>query len=226
MPNGEFRFEQQRRALIGDAVAVGVAQQRDAIGARHRGPRALHRLLHEEALDALAVLGPLGRRGFGDQHVAVRQHVQPARMIEPVGERDDLRCPGRDRAARRCASRSRVRCLRRESAISRAPASSGSGPMPCSTCSLASLPQARAGRAQRRAPATFYDSCAWLATLFRPLPHSVCQRAPLTGQETIVLRARSAARATRPTACYRLHSRDGEVTGEAQVTVSVTPRDA
>ena len=31
--------------------------------------------------------GRFGRIGFGDQHVAVRQHVQPARMVEAGGER-------------------------------------------------------------------------------------------------------------------------------------------
>ena len=34
-----------------------------------------------------AVLGPRRRIGFGDEHVAVGQHVEPARMIEAGGER-------------------------------------------------------------------------------------------------------------------------------------------
>ncbi len=78
---------QQHAARLGDAVAVGVAQQGDAVGARHAGAGARHHLLHDPALDALAVLG-LGRGvGLGDEHVAVGQHEQPARMVEAGGER-------------------------------------------------------------------------------------------------------------------------------------------
>jgi hypothetical protein len=44
---------------------------------------------HHPTLDPIAVLG-LGRRvGLGDQHVTVRQRVEPARMVEALGEQGD-----------------------------------------------------------------------------------------------------------------------------------------
>ena len=82
------------RLHLGDAVAVGVAQQRDAIRARHRAAGLLLVPLEEPALDALAVLGPRRRVGLGDEHVAVRQHVEPARMIEAARECGDGRAAG------------------------------------------------------------------------------------------------------------------------------------
>ena len=74
------------RTEICDPVAIGVTQKRDAVGAGHAGAGALHHQPHDPALDALGVLG-LGRCvGFGDQHVAVGQHMQPAWMIEVAPE--------------------------------------------------------------------------------------------------------------------------------------------
>ena len=45
-----------------------------------------------QALDALGPLvGRLGGRiGFGDEHVAIGQHVNPARMVQPARQRSDL----------------------------------------------------------------------------------------------------------------------------------------
>jgi hypothetical protein len=88
---------EEYRACLRDAVAVSVAQQRDAVGALLPGAGDLHEDLHEEALDGLALLGTLGRVRFGHQHVAVRQHVQPARMLEAAREglhREPRRCDG------------------------------------------------------------------------------------------------------------------------------------
>ena len=73
-------------ARLGNSVAVGVAQQRDAVGARHAGAGPFLKLLVDESLDARGVVR-LGRCvAFGDQHVAVRQHIDGAGMIEPAGE--------------------------------------------------------------------------------------------------------------------------------------------
>ena len=49
---GRVQPFQQHRAQVGHAVAVGVAQQRDAVGAGHAGAGALHHQAHHPALDA------------------------------------------------------------------------------------------------------------------------------------------------------------------------------
>ena len=84
-------------ARLGDAVAVGVAQQRDAVGARHPGARPFLRLPVDKALDALAVVRLRRRVALGDQHVAVGQHIDRARMIEPGREGRDRHAVGGDR---------------------------------------------------------------------------------------------------------------------------------
>ena len=74
-----------------------LAQQRDAVGARHRGARPLINSSITQPLMPLASSG-LGRRiGFGDQHVAVGQHVEPARMIEPSANAATFEALGRGR---------------------------------------------------------------------------------------------------------------------------------
>ena len=130
MPNGEFSPSRNAERVSATPSPSRVAQQRDPVGARDRGARLRHLLLHDPALDALGVLG-LGRRvGLGDQHVAVGQHVQPARVLEPVRERVDGH-PGRDvRLARPRASRARARSPPSASSTSSAPAASASGPCP------------------------------------------------------------------------------------------------
>ena len=81
-----------------DAIAVGIAQQRDAIGARCGRAGPLHEELHRPAPDAAtAGVGAGWRIGLGHQHVAVRQNIDPARMVQPVGERGDGQARRRDR---------------------------------------------------------------------------------------------------------------------------------
>ena len=76
MPNGEFRSSTNTRPRLGDAVAVRVAQQRDAVRARHGRAGVLHEpCFMNQPLMPLPVLGPRRRVGLGDQHVAVGQHV-------------------------------------------------------------------------------------------------------------------------------------------------------
>jgi hypothetical protein len=48
----------------------------------HRRAGALHHQPHDPALDALAVVGLRRGVGLGHQHVAVGQHIEPARMVE------------------------------------------------------------------------------------------------------------------------------------------------
>src|SRR6185369_2168297 len=74
-------------ADLGHAVAVRVTKEGDAVRAGH-GPAGLLLVpLEEPALDALAVLRPRRRVRLRDLHVAVREHVDPSRMIETLGER-------------------------------------------------------------------------------------------------------------------------------------------
>ncbi len=93
-------------ARLGGAVAVAVAEQGDAVGADAERGGAAHRRHHrviEDRMDRLLLLQSLGR-----QHVAVRQHVEPARMLEAGGEGVDLQPRRRRRrAARLPAARGR-----------------------------------------------------------------------------------------------------------------------
>ena len=83
------------------AVPVGVPQQRDAVGAGHRPAGLLLEPLEEPASDPLVVLGPRGRVGLGHENVAVREHVQPARVVQASGERRHGRSLRGHRLARR-----------------------------------------------------------------------------------------------------------------------------
>ncbi|MNE37777.1 hypothetical protein D3C80_1316450 [compost metagenome] len=86
-------------APLGHTIAVAVSQQGDAIGAWHRGASPRHDFLGDPALDPAIVLG-LGRRiGFGHQYVTVGEGVQPAGMVEVLGEA--LHRQARRRAGRR-----------------------------------------------------------------------------------------------------------------------------
>jgi len=80
---------EEHRAGLGHAVAIGIAQQGDAVGAGHARAGAPHHQLRDPARDASGIPGSLRRVGLGDQHVAIRQHEQPARMVERVGEGGD-----------------------------------------------------------------------------------------------------------------------------------------
>ncbi len=82
-PERRMQALEEYAAAIRDAAAVSVAQQGDAIGAGRRRAGAGHDLLHDPTLEAFAVVGLVGRIGLRDQHVAVGQDVEPARMREP-----------------------------------------------------------------------------------------------------------------------------------------------
>ena len=97
--HAERRMEvlQKNRPRLRGPIAILIAQQGDAVGALDAGAGASHDMLHEPAAKpahrfAWAV-------GFRHQHVAVRQHIQPARMIETAGIRRDAEAPARHRHA-------------------------------------------------------------------------------------------------------------------------------
>ena len=75
-------------ALFGDAVAIGVAQQRDAVRADAEGGGTSHRRLHRVAEHVPDGTCDLGR--LGNEDVAIGQHVDPARMFETGRKRIDL----------------------------------------------------------------------------------------------------------------------------------------
>ena len=65
-------------------VAVRITQQGDAVGARHPRARAAHDQPLDPTADPTLLVFRLWRRvGFGDQHIAVREAIQPARVIQP-----------------------------------------------------------------------------------------------------------------------------------------------
>ena len=74
------------------AVAIGVAQQRDAVGAHPHGVGASHRGDHGVVEDRPR--RAVRAHGLGDQHVAIGQHLDPAGMIEADRKGVD-REPGR-----------------------------------------------------------------------------------------------------------------------------------
>ena len=90
------QVRQQHHASFGDAVTVGVAQERDAIRARHRAAGLFLVVLEEPALDPLVVVGPLRRVRLGHEYVAVRQDVQPPRVMEVPREGRHRRALGPD----------------------------------------------------------------------------------------------------------------------------------
>ena len=157
------------------AVAVGIAQQRDAIGARHTGAGSLHEEAHRPALEALAVLRTRRRIGLGDQHVAIGQHVEPARMIQVLGEGGHLQAAAPASASRRRASPRPERRSPSGTAPRRAVAARDSGPMPADTGSCAWSPHAdrpRAAMATIRA-----QRSAFLMTIILLADRSTGQRA-------------------------------------------------
>jgi hypothetical protein len=73
---------QEDGARLGETVRTDAAQQRDAIGTGCRGTDSLHDALLDPVPDTALFADEGGRVAFSDQHIAVWQHVQPARMIE------------------------------------------------------------------------------------------------------------------------------------------------
>ena len=82
------RFEpvDEDAPVVGDTVAIRIAQQCDPVGTRRSCARLRHEHLHEPAPDAFAVIRLRGRVGFGNQYVAIGQHMNPPRMIQAFGK--------------------------------------------------------------------------------------------------------------------------------------------
>ncbi len=75
-------------ARFGDAVAIRVAQQSDAVRADAKGGGPPHRRLHRVTEHAPGRSGDLVR--LGHEHVAIGQHVNPARVFQAGRKRVDL----------------------------------------------------------------------------------------------------------------------------------------
>ena len=95
--HAEGRIEpgQEGRLRLGHAVAVGIAQQHDAIGARHAHAGAARDKGDDHLHDARLSIRPCRGVGLGDEHVAIRQDVQPAREVEAGGVGGDGQARGR-----------------------------------------------------------------------------------------------------------------------------------
>ncbi len=81
------QVRKEHRADFCLAIAIRIAQQRDAIGRRHAATGPAHDFFHHPRPDALALFSLGWCIALGHQHVAVGQHINPARMIEPGGQR-------------------------------------------------------------------------------------------------------------------------------------------
>src|ERR1051325_443697 len=73
---------EEHGSRLGNSIAVAVTEQRDAIGTRYGCPRDLREVRLDLRAQTLALVWPRRRVRLRHQHVAVRQHVQPARMVE------------------------------------------------------------------------------------------------------------------------------------------------
>ena len=94
MPNGEF--SPLRNMLRVSATPSPSASRNSVMRLALGTPAPAHfcACLYDKALDALAVVRLRRRVAFGDQHVAVRQHIDRARMIEPGREGVDRHAVG------------------------------------------------------------------------------------------------------------------------------------
>ena len=120
------------RARLGATVAIAVAQQGDAVGAWHAGAGLLHRGLLHPGLDALAARGPGRCVGLGHQHVAIGQHVQPARVVQAARECIDREPGGGDGRGAGRPARGRRDLQRRDQGRGRAPAAAARDRCPAS----------------------------------------------------------------------------------------------
>ena len=152
--HAERRIEalQENLPHLGRAIAVCIAQQRDAIGAGYRGASAFHHLAHDPTLDAAAVLATGGRVRFGNEHIAIRQYIDPARVVKISGEAVDRQTvcdrgsllPGQPRAGAILTVGMRADSGAGSGGLEPAPASAGSvdvSPQPWSRGSTASTRQ-------------------------------------------------------------------------------------
>jgi hypothetical protein len=80
------QVRQEDGTNVRHAVAVRVAQERDAIRGGHRASSLLLKIFEEESLYAFSVIRPFWSVRFRDEYVAIRKDVEPARMVESTGE--------------------------------------------------------------------------------------------------------------------------------------------
>jgi hypothetical protein len=70
------------RSHVGNTVTIRVAEQNYLIGARDTAAGLRLKKLEEKSADASRVVGTPRCVRFRDENIAVRQNVQPARMVE------------------------------------------------------------------------------------------------------------------------------------------------
>src|SRR4051812_16554999 len=80
---------------IGNAVAIAVAKQQQAILTRRAAASPSLKHSEEEALDSFRIIRPFRSIGLRDQHITVGKYVKPARMVQITRE-----CPHCDIARR------------------------------------------------------------------------------------------------------------------------------
>src|SRR6267143_5695877 len=86
---------QKHRPRLGYAVSVAIAKKDDSVLAWYRASGLPLKNPEEKALDSFSVVGPFRRVRFRDKHVAIRQDVNPAWVIEAAREGADcqaIRC--------------------------------------------------------------------------------------------------------------------------------------
>src|SRR6267143_1499999 len=90
-----MKSRQKHRPRLGDAISVAIAKENDSILAWSRPSGLPLENPEEEALDSFPIVGPLRRVRFRHKYVAVRQDVNPSRMIQAAREgvdRESIRC--------------------------------------------------------------------------------------------------------------------------------------
>ena len=138
MPKGWFRPSRNTSRVSATPSPSAVAQQRDAVRAHPDGGGASHRGDHGVVEDRPR--RAVRAHGLGDQHVAIGQHLDPARMLEAGRE-------GVDRRARAPRSASGPGSIPGPSA------SSGSGCCPAALPPVSPAHCPRQARASRRSAA-------------------------------------------------------------------------
>ena len=81
-----------------NTVTIAIAQQHDLVGAFPPGPGLAEQETGNEIAEEVAFAAiDLGRAGQRDQDIAIRQSLQRARMIEPIGKPGDCQSLGSGR---------------------------------------------------------------------------------------------------------------------------------
>jgi hypothetical protein len=77
---------EENRADVSLAVTVCISQQAYSICTGYCCSGSFHHSFHEPAAQPGCILRPGRRIGFGDEHVAIRQYINPSRVIQLAGK--------------------------------------------------------------------------------------------------------------------------------------------